>query len=110
MGNFNLCDSYNRWVTRRVYHVVFRGDLRPGFRSERDKKNALGTPYSLSLVISIVTGTELESIFMLGTQKYLVMKPFKNENMRILLRDAQDEYHFRNCNCNRVFRNSGIKY
>ena len=35
-------------------------------------KTALGTPYLLSLVFSIVTGTELESIFILGTQKHLI--------------------------------------
>ena len=42
------------------------------FGQTKTIKTALGTPYLLSLVFSIVTGTELESIFILGTQKPLV--------------------------------------
>ena len=70
--NFNLCESYNRWVTRRVYQVNIIGIIEVIFGQTETIKTALGTPYLLSLVFSIVTGTELESIFILGTQKHLI--------------------------------------
>ena len=74
--NFNLCESYNRWVTRRVYQVNITSIIEvifgQAFGQTETIKTALGTPYLLSLVFSIVTGTELESIFILGTQKHLI--------------------------------------